>query len=291
MECNGRTVSRKKPFVMNFPKLLSLTAILFSYATPAIATKPWHTGGSPAFGMNLILSSEPVRPGVYRLIVDCWSVRHAPAVMAKARVFMPGIKVLSGDIERNLHPSIKWSGEQDSRWEILFKGRPGTFQVRGTLSIGSSIGVVDETDCAVTCMISAEGRPSREPSRATRFERVEYGQRFRYGGSHMVAIDNPESITWADIVTRATVLTSPAGTCRKCGPVGRRSVRLVITVGRDGKVRWVQPSGEVAQENEGKLLTAARQTIKTWTFVPAHTKDGTPVNTAMELDVPIEIVE
>jgi hypothetical protein len=117
-----------------------------------------------------------------------------------------------------------------------------------------------------------------------RLEAVVNGQRYRYAGILMVPIDSSEAVVESEI-EKPTVLYSEPAVCTTCAGADPDTVRLLVIVGHDGRVREVkmpfdhfprnavdrqltQPSDEVA--------AAAREAVLKWMFRPARAK-GRPV--------------
>jgi hypothetical protein len=270
--------------------ILCCLAVQVLLSAPAIASV--LTDGSPGFSMEMDLEPTRVESAVYRLVVDCWSVRHGRDVVGKATISLPvGISLVSGDLRREFFPNRRWV-PLGGKWDVLVKvDSPGKRTIRGYFWIYSGPQTVDETETVLECTVPEHGRPESATSRPVRFERVENGSRFRYGGSHMVAIDQPEAITWDDVAMGARVISSATGSCHECGKPGKRVVSLVVTVDSSGRVRWIKPSGKATSAPEARVLAAAHEAVKNWTFTPAITGKGTPVNSPLEVEVTVDVLK
>jgi TonB family protein len=125
---------------------------------------------------------------------------------------------------------------------------------------------------------------SFEQFRQVRAERMNQGQRFRYGGEHLVAIDASDDLIWSyDMERKPEPVSFPAGQCAGC--TARDStvaVQLVVTVGPDGHVRWVESRGGP----KDKILNAAVEAVKRWEFRPAAAR-GKPVADWAVVSVPV----
>jgi hypothetical protein len=101
-------------------------------------------------------------------------------------------------------------------------------------------------------------------------ERRSGGMRYGFRGRYMVLLEpGEESIANVEEYPRA--VQRIAGHCPTC-PAGARTVRLVVTVGSDGRVRWPRLEPDASGEVSKDLLTAARDAALRWVYRPATTK-------------------
>ena len=105
----------------------------------------------------------------------------------------------------------------------------------------------------------------------------------------MVAIDGPEDILAEQVIQGPRIFRSRSGSCRNCGQPGSETVHLVVTVGKNGRVRWIRSPREWDHSGNPRILAAAEEALREWSFQPAVTDKGLPADGWAEVDVPVEI--
>jgi len=261
-------------------------AIPFLYS-PVIAevTEP----GEPGFGIELVPTrlSNPIPGDSIEVIVRVGCPRETRGLVHLS--LPPGVSILAGSLDREVHPSNRSNDPRDSNYLISLRiSAPGVYPVRAALKVESGDpGVWDEFEGVLELTASRDSICWRN-FRPLRWERVERSQRFRYGGMHMVAIDGPQDIIPGRIDHDAEVLSKTTGTCRTCdASMVPRNVWLVVTVGVDGRVRWIEPRWGVGLEVSDALWDAATSAVKRWRFRPASAA-GVPVANWLKVSVPVE---
>jgi hypothetical protein len=73
--------------------------------------------------------------------------------------------------------------------------------------------------------------------------------------------------------------------CADCGLEGPKALRYVVTVGIDGRVRWIEPRQTDAAE-DARVLRAAEKALKKWRFRPSRIDDR-PIANWAEVDVTV----
>jgi hypothetical protein len=279
--------------------LVLVTFIGLFWPASAGATQPNPPGwrAIPHFGVLLTVAEDPVpRLGEkFRVRVDATS--QAPRdVTGEVRIAVPsGIEVVEGDVARQIHPNPTQTPTRivprDYEWDLWLRPtRAGKFTIRGHISIpGGAANSWDESECALDLEVRADSVIVPRFSRTLRHERIADGQRFRYGGKHMVLIDGPEP--WlADAHGQQSdpeAIDRPEGMCVGCGLAEPKSLRYAVTVGTDGRVRWIEPRRPDAPSEDPRVLEAAENALKRWRFRPARIGERAIANWA-EVDVVVQ---
>ena len=247
--------------------------------------------GEPAFGISGYFKSPPRLDEPSPLLVRVWGEdAYDGPVTSVARIDVPdGIEVVSGDTVSVAHVSRRSRKHAGRVFQVMIRPvRPGSYVIRGRLAIdaGAERGA-DETDF----LLSIEVRPdtviyARAP-RATRFENVRGGQRYRYGGRYLVPIDSTEALLEDEITEKPRPLTQEAAFCPGCAAPLPTVVPFVAMVGSDGGLREsrfldMEEQGTIAPDAVG----AASGALARWTFEPARA-GGRPVADYVVVRVPV----
>jgi hypothetical protein len=252
------------------------------------ASEPFMAG-EPRFGILLLVQGTPRVNEPFEIIVSAGSARHAANSIGEAHVRLPkGLVLEHGELNRKVHPSSHWLGTQDSRWRIRVRAeKRGEYVIGGYLRIPTSSQSYDEMETSLRIDMRAETSTFDPSSRAARFERVVGDKRYRYGWKHMVLIDEPE--LW---MTDANVQLEPPAEIDRtpaichCRLKKATTVRLVVTVGTDGNVKWIEPR-QKSQDEDARVIAAAERAIRKRRFIPTQL-NGRPVANWAAVDVLVQ---
>ena len=186
--------------------LAALTAL--SLEAPSARANP-GAEGEPAFGISGYFKSPPRLNEPSLLLVRVWGDdAYDRPVTSVARVSVPeGIEVVSGDTVSVAHVSRRSRRHAERLLQIMIRPvRPGAYVIRGWLGIdaGAERGT-DETDFLLPIEVKPDTVIYARAPRATRFENVRGGQRYRYGG----AISFPSTAPKRSWRTRSRKSPSP----------------------------------------------------------------------------------
>ena len=165
-----------------------------------------------------------------------------------------------------IHPAI---GSGDSKWQLVLR-RTGDGQatVRAFLRIrGANASSYTYVERLLRLDFNGQ-RVSPIENRAVVQVIVRDGQAFRYGGAYPVAVD-PEDLETPDrIDSPAELIDGGLLQCRACNLSEPVDVRVVVTVGKDGTVRWIRPK-PVSGEVDEPVWAAVRAGLRQYRFRPA----------------------
>ena len=248
--------------------------------------------GEPAFGISAYFTGKPEISQTTLLLVRVWGEKsYGHPVVGVARVSVPdGIEVVAGDTVRVARVSPRSRTKSERRWQIMIRPtRLGSYVIRGALRIDAGpAGGVDETDFVLPLEMRPDTVISARAPRATRFENVRDGQRYRYAGRYLVPIDSSEALLQDEIDQRPKAAQKKEAFCPACpGPLPA-VVPFVAMVGSDGRLR---ESRYLDIDEEGTLdpavVAAARDALGMWAFEPARAKDR-PVADYTVVRVPVK---
>jgi len=268
--------------------LAALTAL--SLEAPSARANP-GAEGEPAFGISGYFKSPPRLNEPSLLLVRVWGDdAYDRPVTSVARVSVPeGIEVVSGDTLSVAHVSRHSRRYAGRVLQIMIRPvRPGTYVIRGWLGIdaGAERGA-DETDFLLPIEVRPDTVIYARAPRATRFENVRGGQRYRYGGRYLVPIDSTEALLEDEITAKPKPLTQEAALCPGCAAPLPTVVPFVAMVGSDGRLR---ESRFLDMEEQGTIgsdvVAAASGALARWTFEPARA-GGRPVADYVVVRVPV----
>jgi len=269
---------------------LTATLIALSLEASSALANP-GAEGEPAFGISGFYKFPPRLDEPSPLLVRVWGEdTYDGPVTSVARISVPdGIEVVSGDTVSVLHVSKRSRRHAGRVLQIMIRPvRPGSYVIRGSLGIdaGPDRGE-DETDFVLPIDVRPDMVIYARAPRATRFENVRGGQRYRYGGRYLVPIDSTEALLEDEIVEKPKPLTQEAAICPGCTSPLPTVVPFVAMVGSDGRLR---ESRFLEMEDQGTVdpdvVAAASGALARWTFEPARV-GGRPVADYVVVRVPV----
>jgi hypothetical protein len=269
LRARGFTVRAMLRLIVLYSGVLAL-----SLFPPTLLAKPVGEG-EPGYGIDLLPTGSDLGPGgVLQIVATTWSVRHPGSAVGDARILIPSeVQLEEGQTDRTVHPGRGWRGKPDKRWMIGVRlPGPGRYEFRGLLRIqGVASDEIDEAECVLAVEVQ-DGRIEVVRHEGVRFERLEGPDRFRYAGTCMVAIDGPEEILPGDISSRPVLISSTHAVCQACAPPLPRVVRVIVTVGVDGRVRWVRPPRESDKQIGPEDWAAVVSALQRFEFRPAESR-------------------
>lgn len=205
---------------------------------------------------------------------------YADTVTGLARVSLPaGAQLVSGDTLRRAHPA-----RGDAEWEIRFlPALVGRHEIHGVLRIEDVGGPVDESEFVLPLEVKTD-TVLVGGSQTIRTEHVRGRQRYRYGGEYLVPIDGPEYITQGDIMSKPRILQRQSAVDSLSRSASVVRVPFVVFIDRQGRLRDARLRGG---SRNTLLERLARQALQRWTFAPAMTKAGHPVDDWLEVGVDV----
>ena len=269
--------------------VILFTAALSLHGQPVQANPAAE--GEPAFGISAYFVEAPRLLKPTPLLVRVWGEDSylGPVVSVACVSVPPGIEVVSGDTVRVTHVSNRGRRQAERRSKIMIRPTElGSYIIRGTLRIdaGEDRGV-DETEFVLSLEVRADTVLYARAPRATRFENVRGGQRYRYAGRYLVPIDSTEALLEDEIDQKPKPGLQENALCLAChGPLPA-VVPLVVMVGSDGVVRdtrYLDLDEEWAADPAS--VEAARRAVEKWTFEPARAGDR-PVADYVVVRVPV----
>jgi len=231
----------------------------------------WLGGEGPPFAFSAG-GNGARRPGDTLTVVMAVGGRYWDDPAVAFHVTIPrSLRVLSGDTTR----AGRLSTTAGNYTLKLLPRLTGSFVVEGRLRIEGG-GRRDDAAFAMSIAV----RPDTiivDHSHYTLLESTRNGHRYRYGDWWLIPIDSTEaSIVEQDFEasgTRAQPVARPNAVCRTCPSiVGADSVRFVVIVGSDGRVRdWgLLPSPSNPGAVHAAVAAAAEEALKRCTFTPAR---------------------
>jgi len=247
--------------------------------------------GEPAFGISGWFKSPPRLDEPTQLLVRVWGEdAYNPPVSSVARISIPdGIEIVSGDTVSVAHLTKRSRRRVERVIHLVIRPtRLGSYLIRGWLGIdaGAERGA-DETDFFLPLEIQPDTVIYARAPRATRFENVRRGQRYRYAGPYLVPIDSTQALLEEEITLKAKPTVQEAAHCPDCPAPLPTVVPFVVMVGSDGRAREtrfldIQDEGTI----DPLVVTAATGALARWQFEPARAKD-LPVADYLVVRVPV----
>src|SRR4051812_13816233 len=267
-------------------------AALTIQASPLPARAGYGAEGEPTFGISGYFQTAPRLGQPTTLLVRVWGEdTYDVPVTSVARISLPeGIEVVSGDTVSVAHVDRHTRHRPERVVELTIRPtRYGDYRIHGWLAIdaGEEHGA-DETDFYLPLTIRPDTLIYARAPRATRFENVRHGQRYRYGGRYLVPIDSTQALLEEEIGTKPRATTQEAASCHTCpGPLPT-VVPFVVMVGADGAIREsrfldIQETGSI----DPTLVAAASRALASWTFEPARA-GSQPVADYLVVRVPVK---
>lgn len=197
-----------------------------------------------------------------------------------------GVEIVKGDTVRSIPPNriIMWPlylrRSQVSRVKLT-----GSVRLQGNDSTSYDIG-----EQIVELGFDEKGMQVLD-KRVTREIAVRKGQRFRYAGMVMVPVDSDDVESPSHFDSRAELRKGKAIECRGCGLDSTIEVWVLVTVGRNGKVTWIQPPhpyigtrvdrhGKALRPVDASIWPAVSDGVRRYKFRPAKVDGRTTADWA-----------
>jgi len=276
---SGRVAVRVSGGIMRRLLVIILTTVAVFGPVGRVQGKPMSEG-EPPFWFDVQPMGPAAADRTLRIGIECGGY-DGTGVMGKVRVMLPaGIERVAGGTAMTVDMG---SSHRPYTLIVRLVGN-GAHVIRATMRVDLGRGIRDEAECELPIRVSPEsvvvGR-----GRVVREERVQNGQRFRYGGSFMVPIDEAGFATELEIWTkgsRPAAVDAPPATCAECA--AGDSVRWVLFVDPAGKLRDARPLDD--DGGDAPRIKATRAALQRWTFESA-TIGGRTVVDWMIATVPV----
>ncbi|HYQ88535.1 MAG TPA: hypothetical protein VEU09_02790 [Candidatus Binatia bacterium] len=256
--------------------IAAILLLVAAAASPARANL--GAEGEPTFGISGWFKAPPRLSEEATLLVRIWGGDASDhPVTSVARISIPeGIEIVSGDTVSVARVDRHSRRRADRVVSLVIRAvRSGNYVIRGRLEIdeGEEHGR-DETDFILPLTLEPETLPVAQAPRATRYENVRHGQRYRYAGRYLVPIDSTEALLEEEITAKPKPMAQDTASCHGCpGPLPA-AVPFVVMVGSDGRVRDtrfldIQEEGTI----DPNLVAAAGAALAHWQFQPAKARE------------------
>jgi len=240
----------------------------------ALASKPSEEGWEH-FGIDLLPSEHRAADDSWNVMVCTWSDSDSLHGTTAIVRLIPDSNTegTTGDLTKTVPLGPTGAGNKNWPVRLVTKG-DGPRRIAATIRIGHPGGpAIDEQEVVLDVVLRG-GLVQVERKESVRATRLEHGQRFRYGGKYLVAIDSSEKER-PRIDTRPLLKRGYVATCPRCVSDSQK-VDLVVTVGRTGRITWIRPRTPWEPQIDPEVLAAATQAAKKWRFTPARAS-GKPV--------------
>lgn len=239
------------------------------------------------FGLSIFASPQiPVFQDTLVLYADASALAgHGPE--GRVRITLPeGLTLVSGDTAftvsvRRVLPPHHFTVRPE---------RPGTFEVRGTLSILTAPGEEDFYDIGLPVTVTGDTLTPGGPV-VHRIESRRAGQRFRYAGSWLLPVDEGESfdaVKFEQSGTRAQPAEALVAKCPECPSTGADTALFVVVVDKNGNVANAHALGLPGRHgsSDTRVVAAGRAALSKGRFKPAQ-QNGHPVADWLYVRIPV----
>ena len=227
--------------------------------------------GEPNFELGVKPYPPETDGNIFTLAVYAVDHRRCkePSTAEAVVTLPPGLELVSGDLGRVMTmPRNKryW-------WAIRVRcTNPGEYVIPYVLRMEDlQAGERDVAEFETVLRVS--GTRVEGSQRRLRVQHFANGKRYRYGGRHLVEIEEEDPIR-LKIEREPIALKTEEGTCPQCSGNGSRVVRLVVTVSPEGSATWVRSGCDMKQTDP--LVLAAEAAVRRWKFRHA-TAGGRPI--------------
>ncbi len=257
-----------------------MRVLLFALMLSLLALPAAGSVGLERFEFFAWFTRSPARPGQTGTLRVSMRGDYADSVRGEARIVLPaGIRLVAGDTLHRARPT-----GPEAEWELVIQPLVvGRHEVRAYLRIEDLGHNVDEGEFVLPLEVKTD-TVLVGGSQTIRTEFVHGNQRYRYGGEYLVPIDGPEYIMQGDIASKPRILQRQSAV----DSLGRTAsaVRLpfVVFVDRQGRLRDARLRGG---SRNAQLEQLAKETLQRWTFAPAVTRAGQPVDDWLEVRVEV----
>lgn len=205
---------------------------------------------------------------------------YADSVRGEARIVIPsGIALVAGDTLHRARPR-----GPEAEWELVIQPLAvGRHEIRGYVRIEDLAHNIDEGEFVLPLEIRMD-TVLVGGSQTIRMEFVHGSQRYRYGGEYLVPIDGPEYITQSDIASKPRILQRQSAVDSLSRSTSSARIPFVVFIDRQGHLRDARLRGG---SRNVQLERLAREALLRWTFAPATTRAGQPVDDWLEVRVEV----
>ena len=238
--------------------------------------------GTAGFVVELYASPRTDKNGLWGVTAKAFSDQHSKDTAATLRIEVgKSAAVADGETVQTVYPARR------ARIQLRMRTvSDGPLRIVGSLRIpGDNPTSYDYTETVMELDVRGDSISVLQ-SWVNQAVAVRNGNRFRYGGEYLVAIDDNEIDPPRQYLSRARVIRSESITCHNCADVDTLEVPIVVTVGRNGTVAWVRPGRLDNIKISDKVWSAIADGVKRWEFRAAMSPRG-PVADYLVLKVPV----
>jgi len=236
--------------------------------------------GEEPFSFGAWFTKAPTRPGESGTLRVTMRGDYADSVRGEARIVLPsGILLVAGDTLHRARPT-----GPEAEWELVIQPLAvGRHEIRAYLRIEDLGHNIDESEFLMPLEVRLD-TVIVTSSRMIRAEFVHGNQRYRYGGEYLVPIDGPEYIMQGDIASKPRALQRQSAVDSLGRSTSVVKVPFVVFIDREGRLRDARLRGG---SRNSQLERLAKEALQRWTFAPAVTRAGQPVDDWLEVRVEV----
>ncbi len=236
--------------------------------------------GAERFEFFAWFTKAPAKPGQSGTLRVSMRGGYSDSVRGETRIVIPsGIVLVAGDTVHRARPALP-----EAEWELVIQPLAiGRHEIRAYLRIVDLGGPVDEGEFILPLEVKAD-TVLVGGSQTIRTEHVRGAQRYRYGGEYLVPIDGPEYIMQGDVASKPRILQRQSAVDSLSRSTSAVRIPFVVFIDREGRLRDARLRGGSRNIQIERL---AREALQRWTFTPATTKRGQPVDDWLEVRVEV----
>ena len=257
-----------------------MRVVLSAMILSALALPAMGSVGLERFDCAAWFTRAPGRIGQSGTLRVSMRGDYADSVRGEARIVIPsGIALVAGDTLHRARPT-----GPEAEWEIVIRALAvGRHEIRGYVRIEDLAHNIDEGEFVLPLEVRTD-TVLVGGSQTIRMEFIHGNQRYRYGGEYLVPIDGPEYIVPGDIASKPRILERQSAVDSLGRSASAVRIPFVVFIDRQGRLRDARLRGG---SRNAQLEKLASEALYRWTFAPAMTKSGQPVDDWLEVRVEV----